>query len=160
MKWRDLPHLGRRFLRSLSARRPDPAGQIVISQYVAGELAELFWDQPVADQAHAVRVAHRVLDSGLDRSELVRAALLHDVGKRHSRLGTVGRSIATLLALIRLPRPPRARLYLEHAESGGAELEDLGAEAIVVEFARFHHSERPEHVDEQSWAVLVNADRE
>ncbi|HJU50696.1 MAG TPA: hypothetical protein VJ815_00045, partial [Acidimicrobiia bacterium] len=76
-----------------------------------------------------------------DRRELIRAALLHDLGKRHSGLGVFGRSVVTGLAKVGLRRlvdrkGGRAHLYLRHGNLAADELADLGAEPLVVAFAR------------------------
>ena len=95
---------------------------------------------------------------------MIRAALLHDVGKRHSRLGVIGRSIVTGLAKIGLGRlvarpGSRADLYLRHGELAAAELASLEPEAIVAAFARSHHGDRPEGITQEDWEVLIGADR-
>jgi len=122
-------------------------------------LAELrlFWLQPVVDQHHAVAVAARVAAAS-DDPILVRAALLHDIGKRHSGIGVVERSVASALAIARLPVRGRLRSYLDHGRLGAADLAAAGSDPIVVGFAEHHHSDRPPEIDPQSWALLCAAD--
>ncbi|OFW66741.1 MAG: hypothetical protein A2Z12_09030 [Actinobacteria bacterium RBG_16_68_21] len=117
----------------------------------------LFWLQPVADQHHAVAVAARVAAVSEDPL-LVRAALLHDVGKRHSRTGTAARTVASVLAILHLPRNGKLRTYLEHGRLGGADLEAAGSPPIVVAFAEHHHGPRPQDVPAEAWALLCAAD--
>ncbi|HSM02843.1 MAG TPA: HDIG domain-containing protein [Acidimicrobiia bacterium] len=124
------------------------------------DLARLFWSQPVADQAHAVTSARHVAELATDRPELVRAALLHDIGKRHARLGVIGRSVASVVATLRLPLRGRFAAYIEHGEAGAAELESVGAEPLVVAFARHHHGQKPRGVAAADWDALVRADDE
>ena len=50
--------------------------------------------------------------------------------------------------------------YLDHGELGAQELEELGCEALVVQFARHHHDRRPEQVNEDDWNTLLAADNE
>jgi putative nucleotidyltransferase with HDIG domain len=123
-----------------------------------------FFDQPVVDQRHGYMAAGLVARRFPDRPELVRAALLHDLGKRHARLGVVGRSLVTGLAKMGLKRlvnrrGGRADLYLRHGELAASELSELGAEPLVIAFARSHHTRRPPEIDAGDWAVLVSADR-
>jgi hypothetical protein len=120
----------------------------------------LFWAQPVADQAHGVSAARRVAAGSPGRGDLVRAALLHDVGKRHARLGVIGRSFASIMATLRLPVRGRYAAYLDHGEAGAADLEAAGADPLTVAFARTHHRPRPEGVDPGDWDLLVRADDE
>lgn len=155
-----LAHLAGRFFRSLRSRRPGVDGQRLVADHLAPAEAEVFWRQPVPDQDHALRGVHHVQIAAPDRPDLVRAFLLHDVGKRHSRLGTLRRSIATALSLIRMPMGARARSYLDHAAIGAVELADLGCEPIVVEFARGHHGPCPIGIDPNDWSVLAAADRQ
>lgn len=120
----------------------------------------MFWSQPVPDLAHAVRSAQAVSTAAPGRVDLTRAALLHDVGKRLSGTGTVGRSVATALSLARLPTPGRMGFYLDHARLGAEELEALGCEDLVVQFARHHHGVKPPHIATVDWEILLDADEE
>lgn len=151
-------HLARRFAGSLRARRPSPRDQEMIAGVLGPHEARLFWAQPVIDQAHGVETARRVVDRG--RPDLAAVALLHDVGKRHAALGVVGRSIASALALLRIPVRGRYAGYLDHAEAGARDLVAAGCPPVVVEFARSHHGERPPGFDAVAWGILVAADNE
>ena len=157
---RRLLHLARRFFGSWRVHRPDPAAQQLVADLLSIEEAGVFWEQPAADLAHAVGAVGAVLHQRPERRDLGRAALLHDVGKRHAALGTINRSIATALSLIRIPLRGRYRRYLAHAESGAQELEALGCEALVVQFARHHHGKPPQEIDANDWAALLAADDE
>ena len=111
------------------------------------------------DRRHAVGVARdtvRLLGPDEPPPEVVAAALLHDVGKVESSLGTFSRVGVTLAALAagrtRLlrwagtataPRPPsrRARvgMYLTHDHLGAQLLEAAGSRALTVSWAKEHH---------------------
>jgi putative nucleotidyltransferase with HDIG domain len=155
---RRLRHLVRRFFEVLAARRPTPAEQLEAAALLRPAEAALFWDQPVADQRHGLESARTVAARLPDRPDLIRAALLHDVGKRHARLGVVGRSVASALELAHLPAPGRFHRYLAHGPLGAAELERAGAEEIVVAFAAAHHDRRPPQIDPVDWQILADAD--
>lgn len=157
---RNLAHLARRFFGSIRARRPDPADQALIAKLLTSAESEVFWSQPVPDMAHAVRSAGAVQRLEPDRDDLRRAALLHDVGKRQAGIGTILRSVATACALMRIPTGGGMARYLRHGEIGARELEELGCEALVVQFARHHHGPRPDHIDEADWNALLAADHE
>ena len=120
--------------------------------------AEIYWQQPVADQRHGLGAARTVAATRSERRDLIRAALLHDVGKRWSHLGVIGRSLASLCAKLRLPVRGSWRKYLDHGPIGAEELNRLGSEVLVVEFARHHHDRRPVTIPADEWDLLRRAD--
>jgi putative nucleotidyltransferase with HDIG domain len=112
-----MTHLTRRFVGSLSRREPPPEDVAwVEAQLLAPEL-ELWWQMPVADRRHSIEVARRFASMGEWARDEMAGALLHDIGKLQSRLGTCGRVAATLVG----PRTKRFRLYFDH-ESIGADM--------------------------------------
>jgi putative nucleotidyltransferase with HDIG domain len=156
---RHLGHLARRFFGSIRSRQPGPEDQVYVAGYLTESEREVFWSQPVPDLTHAIRCSRRADVDG-DRPDLARAVLLHDVGKRHASLGTIGRSLATVMAWSHLPLPHKMTTYLDHAVLGADELQSMDCEDLVVAFARHHHGERPNWIDPLDWAALVGADDE
>jgi putative nucleotidyltransferase with HDIG domain len=115
--------------------------------------AALFFSQPPADQQHALATArHAPLP-------LRRAALLHDIGKQSSTLGVWGRVLASAAAKLHIPVRGRFARYLAHGPIGADMLERVGAEDVVVEYARHHHTRRPDSISGEDWAALTDADR-
>lgn len=155
----DLPHLVRRFFGSLGARRPGPGDQRVVASLLPPVAAQRFFDQAAMDQDHALRCARAVMAAVPERHDLLRAALLHDIGKAASGLGIVGRSLASLSAILRLPRTGRMQRYLDHGPIGADWLSAAGESGIVTAFARGHHGPPPDGIDHADWAILVAADR-
>ena len=140
-------HLARRFFGSL--RRGAPADeQWAIAQLTAGE-RELWSRMADADRRHAVDVAHTV---GKDAPRAVlAAALLHDVGKIESGLGTFARVGATVLGAIDRARwTGRVGAYLRHDELGAVLLEHAGSDPLTVAWAREHHLPR------ERWTVPLD----
>ncbi len=121
--------------------------------------ATVYWEQSVADQRHGLETARMIAAARRARRDLVRAGLLHDIGKRHSNLGVIGRSLASLLAKLRLPVRGSWRSYLEHGPLGADELARFGSELLVTEFTRHHHRGRPSTITEDDWKLLKSADR-
>lgn len=120
---------------------------------------ELFLDQPVPDQRHAVHGALSVLEQGSDDPVDLRAVLLHDIGKRHCRLGIWGRSFASILIALRVPLSSRMAAYRDHGEIGAEELREAGSDALVVDFAANHNIRRPPAISPEKWELLHGADR-
>ena len=157
---RHLLHLARRAWDSSRARPLGPREESEVAGLLDDKLAELFWAQPVMDQRHALEAARYALAAAPGRRDLARASLLHDCGKRHSRIGVTGRTMATVTALLRIPSPRRWAAYLDHARIGAEELAAAGAESVVVEFARHQDGERPADIVLEDWLLLKAADGE
>lgn len=153
-----LGHLTRRFFDVLSAQPLDAAEVAAVELWLDPGEAHLFFSQPDPDQRHGYDAAMVVLASENTDPTVLRAALLHDVGKRHARLGVVGRSLASVLIRLRLPLSRRGRLYRDHGETAAAELEALGGESLVVDFARHHHGVMPSGFPLEAWDLLQRAD--
>lgn len=151
-------HLARRFVSFLSARGLDAPEQRWVAEVLRPEERQAFWSQPIADQRHAHDCARLVADGGAGAT-IVRAALLHDIGKRRARLGAVGRAVATVLAALGIHWPGAVRRYTRHGPIGAAELAAAGAESLVVDFTAEHHGDRPATIDPADWALLKAADQ-
>ncbi len=97
-------HLMRRFFRSLGGSVPSADDERwALAHLLPGERA-LWKRMSAADRRHALEVARRsqslLTAAGLEpRREVLAAALLHDVGKVESRLGTFARVATTLVAI-------------------------------------------------------------
>jgi len=154
-----LRHLSVRFFDVLRSRPLSPTEQQRVSSLLRPAEAPLFWAQPVADQRHGLASADHLAEQLPGRSDLQRAALLHDVAKRHARLGVMGRTFASLSEILRMRVGGRVHVYLDHGPIGAEELAAAGAEEIVVEFTRAHHGARPESIHEDDWSALIAADR-
>ncbi|NNC92823.1 MAG: hypothetical protein HKN80_10060 [Acidimicrobiia bacterium] len=151
-------HLMARMVGSLRARPLSPREEAEVAGLLDDRWAALFWEQPVMDQRHAIDAARFVLAARPGDRDLARAALLHDVGKRHAGLGVPGRVAATVLALLRLPAPGRLGVYLDHARRGADDL--AGAGELIEAYARHQDGERPEAVPPAAWRLLKEADGE
>jgi hypothetical protein len=129
-------HLASRFFGSL--RRGGPRHEPwALEQLTARERA-LWSRMSDPDRRHAVEVAQRLGDR--PRPVLV-AALLHDVGKIESGLGTFARVGATIAGAVRSRDRWTGRIgaYLRHDEIGARLLRDAGSDDLVVAWAREHH---------------------
>ena len=124
-----LGHLARRFLGSVSHRSPR-ADQVAwaLSQLLPGETT-LWQKMSVQDRRHSIVVARRFQERAADAARAeVAGALLHDVGKTASSLGTVSRVVATLIG----PRTKRFRSYHDHEALGIEMLRAAGSDAETL----------------------------
>ena len=172
-------HLAARFFRALSpAGPPHREDAWARGWLLPGEL-QLWAKMSGPDRRHAVGVARdtiRLLGGDVGRPPdraVVAAALLHDVGKVESELGTLARAATTAAAMVagrsRLATQPagtrerqwrrRVRLYLVHDEVGAKLLERAGSADQTVAWARQHHL-GPERwtVDRRTGDALKAAD--
>jgi hypothetical protein len=125
-------HLARRFLSSLSSRAPDPADATwAESQLLDGEM-QLWRRLSVADRRHAITVARRFESMGSWTRDEIAAALLHDIGKLDSDLGTASRVVATVVG----PRTARFRSYHDHERIGAEMLAGVGSATATIELVR------------------------
>lgn len=150
-------HLVSRFLGVVTSKRLSPEAQDEVNEILAPDAANLFWDQPAIDQRHAYDVSQRVRSTLGDDASALEAALLHDVGKRHSNLGAVTRSLATVFDATHLPMPTNWRRYRDHGLLGALDLVAIGADPLAVAFAR-GTIEPTEVIDQRVWDALVAAD--
>ncbi len=122
-------HLVRRFVCALSPAPPAPADDVWASDcLVPGELA-LWRRMSNPDRRHAIEVARRFAAARphAERAELA-AALLHDVGKVASGLGTGARVVATVVG----PRTQRFRQYHDHEDLGVSMLRAAGSDPATI----------------------------
>jgi hypothetical protein len=151
-------HLATRFFDYLRAARLSEAERQTVMSLLTEEESRIFFEQSQKDQAHGFDAALVILDSGQSTAGRLRAALLHDVGKRNARLGLLGRVAASIFIKLGLPLTKRFKLYRDHGLVGAADLEAAGSPSLVVECARAHHSSRPSVLSEEDWALLQSAD--
>ena len=142
-----LGHLARRFFGSLRPGGPGREDEAWVRTVLLPGEVSLWERMSGADRRHAVGVARRVEPA--DRPVLA-AALLHDVGKVASGLGTYGRVVATLSGAAagrssaaswseRSGFTRKVGLYLRHDELGADMLALAGSDPLTVTWAREHH---------------------
>jgi hypothetical protein len=102
-----------------------------------------------ADRAHALRVLSRVEKAGLTHPALLKAALLHDVGKADAGIRLPHRILRVALGaamprlLARLGARPHGwqrpfYMLAHHAAVGAAWLEAVGSDELTVNLVRYH----------------------
>ena len=153
-----LSHLSKRFFDVLVSR-PLTAGEVdAVEHWLSPGLAAIFFEQPPKDQRHGYHAALVVVSDGSSSAEVIEAALMHDVGKRHAHLGILGRIVASVLIRFGLPLSKKMTTYKDHGLSAARELASAGATRLSVAFAAHHHTSRPPEIDPTTWTLLQLAD--
>lgn len=126
-------HLARRFLGSLSSAPPAAADEVWAESHLLAHERALWRTMSNQDRRHAIEVTRRFVDRRPDagRPEIA-GALLHDVGKVASGLGTFGRVAATVVG----PRTERFRTYHDHERIGADALAAGGSAPSTVALVR------------------------
>lgn len=149
-------HLAQRFFGALDPRGPKPGDEAWARAQLGPGEQELWGRMSGPDRRHAIGVARDVekLLGEKPSRDVTAAALLHDVGKVESGLGTFSRVFVTILAigvgrdrLTRPTSPRRIRLYLTHDRLGADMLRRAGSDALTFSWAEEHH------LDPSRWTV-------
>ncbi|MFL7812579.1 MAG: HD domain-containing protein [Anaerolineales bacterium] len=155
------------FWQSLE-RAPGPIklqnAQAVLS---SSELA-LFQQLPIPDQNHSLRVLHTLQGAGEADQDLLKAALLHDIGKSLHPLRRWERIFAVLLGAFfpgtagkwgeMAPRGLRRALVVihQHPAWGAAMLEEVGSSQRLIELVRYHEREEITGIMDQGGVELLH----
>ena len=123
-------HLARRWAGSLSTKEPRADDLAWARSFLADGEWDAWQAMTVQDRRHSLVVARRFVGLRQDATRAeVAGALLHDVGKQQSQLGTMGRVVATVAGR----RGDRFRAYHDHEALGAAMLAALGSDPATVE---------------------------
>ena len=125
-----------------------------IADHLPPPAYRLFLTMTEADRRHSLRVYQGLLKHGCLEDDLLRAALLHDVGKAAGRVPfwtrpviVLGKSLAPRLLrrLLRYPEPSQPRWQRAlgyawwHAEVGARLAEEAGLSERAALYIRTHH---------------------
>ena len=170
------------FIRAVTATVDANDGRFLAKHLTVAEQG-LFQQMTVPDQRHALNVAYTAQQlakkfPGLRLRLLMRAALLHDVGRTQFNLSTVDKVFAVLFSVAfpkfsqrwAKPKTPRhnfstvARfqhvlfVYYHHGKIGARRLQNLGVETELIEMVAKHHQTIADN-DAIEMALLHQADQ-
>jgi len=130
----NLVHLARRFVGSLGSQEPEASDEVWVRSLLNEGERRLWERMPASDRRHALGVARAV------PVDVAPAALLHDVGKIVSGLGTFARVGATVLGWSGRARwHGRVGDYLRHDVLGAELLRSAGSSDVTIAWAAEHH---------------------
>jgi hypothetical protein len=138
----------RQFLAAVRARVSDE-DMAVLEQHLDSSQRDLFREMSPIDQRHCIDVFKTLLRQGHSDSDLLQAALLHDVGKRGIRLWHRVASVLLeafwpiLLEKLAVNCPQSwlygFYIYQHHADLSAELAKRSGCSPSVVELIRGHH---------------------
>ena len=159
----------RQFVAAITAGHLSEADRNLIETHLSPAQQALFGQMPENDQQHAVVVARKLLDWGWRDTELIQAALLHDIGKADGGLRLAHR---VLIVLLRALWPAGLSwlagadagwrrpfyVHLHHPEIGARRAAEAGSSPRVVDLILSHQSSFESHADTNELAALQAAD--
>lgn len=133
-----------------------------VNRSLSKEEAKLFWRMNLPDRQHAIRVARTAMQladetaEAIDRELLLRAGLLHDVGKAKGDVSTMDKVLTVLghkfasrmmMSWGREGRGSRidnlrhaCYVYYHHPQRGADFLRQIGEEERLIELVLAHHT--------------------
>lgn len=131
----------------------------------------LFYRLSKSDQKHCLRVAYKVKElckeSNLSDKILVKAALLHDIGKGQCSLGVIDKSLLVIADKIlkgnlkKFKNIKKVNAYYNHAESGYEILKKYGYDEKFLNLIRNHHMRQDNlNVIDKELSILIKSDNE
>lgn len=136
-----------------------------LREYLNKTEIRLFFALNKNEQAHSLRTAKDVMDLVKDKEshdKLIRAALLHDIGKIEQKLNVFDKSIMVILHKItggrlrKFTEIKKIDVYYNHAEKGYNILKQHLEDERVLYLVRNHHKE--EIVDDEELDILKKCD--
>lgn len=139
----------RQFIWALKARI-EPGETLILDQYLNAAEKKLFLAMEVQDQRHSLNVFYQLTNRGYSDVELLKAALLHDVGKAGAGLGTFHRVVIVALkpvwpGLLKTIASPNRRswgypfwVHRNHGRIGAELVAGAGGSDRLVALVRQH----------------------
>lgn len=121
-----------------------------IEKYLNENECELFYKLPKYEQKHSIRTAkdvHKVLrNNKLDNEMLIKAALLHDIGKIYCKLNPIDKGVLVIMDKItkghlkKYKDVKKIYVYYNHAEIGYNLLMKYNYDDELLYLIRNHHN--------------------
>ncbi len=127
-----------------------------INNYLDENEKKLLYKLPVYDLKHSINVARdiyineseeEIKKNNLNHKEIIKSAILHDVGKIHTPLNVIDKSILVLLNNITKTkikkysdRNSKIYIFYNHGEEGYKILKEKGYDKEFLNIIRNHHN--------------------
>lgn len=121
-----------------------------VHKYLDEKERELFYLLSVQDQKHSIRVARDVIKECSIKDDnfqtIVKAALLHDIGKITQSLNVIDKSILVILnkmsngRLKTLDNLPKVNIYYNHPQLGYELMEQYSSDELLLYLIKNHHN--------------------
>lgn len=159
----------KQFLWSLSFKL-NSKEENYLSQNLNSTEHSLFKKLSISEQKHSIRVAMDVekscesyKESGatIDKERLVKAALLHDIGKIFGKLNAIEKSILVILNKLskgkikKYNHINKVNVYYNHADMGAELLKEYDIDESTIYLVRNHHRNIEDNAELE---VLVDCD--
>jgi len=149
-------HRVKQFIQGLSAKVLEQ-DHVFIKKYLSKQESNLFYQLRISEQRHSLNVAYGCQSEAPENTNLIRGALLHDIGKVGSNLTLLNKSFVVMTIKLHLkenilPSYLKKALYYKyhHAAIGFEMLKNLHIEKDVLRLVRDHHHPNNEYWDSMS----------
>jgi putative nucleotidyltransferase with HDIG domain len=136
-----------------------------IKRYLNESEYELFLRLSEQEQKHSVKVAMDVQREcrrlHISENDLIKTALLHDIGKIYIRLNAIDKSIMVLAdkftrgKIRKLKNSKKIRVYFDHGTIGCEMLKNSGLSDRVLYLIKNHHNDI---IDDEELDILKRCD--
>ncbi|MCH3965477.1 MAG: HDIG domain-containing protein [Clostridium sp.] len=119
---------------------------------------KLFNRLSISEQKHSVKVAYSVekmcIERNINSGLLIKAALLHDIGKIYKRLNIIDKSILVLLdkltrgkmeKICNVSKISKIGIYYHHATLGADLLNKIGCDKYLIYLVKNHDNKNTYH---------------
>jgi hypothetical protein len=154
------------FWRNMTAAPLSPEAMGAVTAVLTTEELALFNRFSLSDQQHSYQVLYSLQTAGWTQPSLLKAALLHDVGKSCISLKVWERSLAVLLAMV---APQRMEAWgqgeaqgwrrpfvvkAQHPAWGADMVAAIGGDSLTVDLIRHHQDNLGETADSPEERLL------
>ncbi|MEG1257141.1 HDIG domain-containing metalloprotein [Clostridium sp.] len=154
------------FVRCISAKLNEEDNKF-IERYLNEDEKKILYKLPIYDIKHSINVAKdiiknesfdKITNSELNYNELIKSAILHDVGKSYRPLSPIDKSIVVLLNNFTngkikkySNKSSRIYIYFNHGEVGYNILRHKGYSKEFLDTIKNHHN----YNEENSWLEIL-----